>query len=180
MSSDDDKDRGEKERVRTLIRQSFPRVCEHRDRPLAHDEAVELRRDLITLGNEDLPFFLGQVLEDLLDTHTGDLIDPEGTRDVVEFLDVLMEHSITEGYAKSYGSQSPETLEMADFENYVNPMLRTWKTESFALFTPEQANAILKWLELARGWKDLELWLADVNSAISYWRRRAENVVGED
>jgi hypothetical protein len=172
MSSDRVNAGGEKERVRTLIRQAFPRVCEHRDRPLTHDEAVRLRPDLIGLRDEDLPFYLGQVLEDLLDTHTEQLVGPESTWPVVEFLDVLMEHSDIQVFARYYGSQSPEALAAEDFEKSVIPMIHTWKTESFASFTPEQANAILKWLELARGWKDVELRLDDVSAAISYWRRR--------
>lgn len=139
----------DKERVRRMLREAFADVERpewHKEfeenKPVSHEQCVEFRTFLPHLPPEDRQYFLPRVLEDLLDTHTGDDVETEGA----EF--VLME------------------LNGSDDKNIGFEYI-------YARFTHEQAQAICEWLRLARTWSDLNLFTKYVDSAHSYWCRRA-------
>src|SRR6266487_6999780 len=80
-----------KEQVRKLLQEAFPRVEKNRAiTPLSHNECIHLRSRLSMLSDKDLPIVLCQVLEDLLDTHTGQLGRSQDAEAVVQYLNVLV------------------------------------------------------------------------------------------
>lgn len=158
-----------KEKVRRLLRQAFPPLSERPDlRPLSHDEARYMRTRLAGLRNEDVPYYLVQVLEDLLDFHTNRSGDSEDAEGVVQYLNVGGRVTDHQGM-ESRGSKME--LEEAREEEEV---LRQGKRERVRGFTLEQAYAVSKWLECARAWEDLRWYATDIDAALSYWRKRFE------
>lgn len=175
MSANGAKTSGDVEAVRRLIKEAFPPVNARKDlRPLSHDECVHMRSRLALLRNEDLPFYLRQILEDLLDTHTGRAGESEDAEAVVQHLNVLVEGTDLETIRDQLGSAVLQQTLVE--ENY----LRSSLAEAYASFTRQQALAISKWLELARGWEDLKWDQDDIEAALRYWRHRAaDSAAGE-
>src|SRR4051794_20031518 len=92
MSANGTNTAGDVEVVRQLIKGAFPPLTAREDlRPLSHNEALQMRSRLTSLRNEDLPFYLCQILEDLLDTHTGKAGESQDAEAVVQQLNVLVE-----------------------------------------------------------------------------------------
>ena len=163
----------DKEIVRQLLREAFPSTSEREDlRPLSHDEAVYMRSRLALLKNEDLPFYLYQILEDLLDTHTGNVGESEDVEAVVQYLDVLIEGVDLKAICDQLGTEAFERI--VSEGKYLRPL----QTAAFALFTRSQAFAISEWLELAKGWADLKWYQGYIEAALSYWRKRASQGKG--
>lgn len=126
-----------------------------------------MRSRLALLTSQDLPDCLGQVLEDLLDSHTGRAGDSQDAEAVIQHLNVLVEGSDFDGILKHLG---PAAFEQAMVEEN---LIRLNLAESYASFTPSQAQAIAEWLALARGWEDLEWYQDEIVAALSYWQYRA-------
>lgn len=137
-----------KERVRRMLKEAFADVpCPYEEDAcgqMFHEEAVELRENFYNLTPEQLQYDLPYLLEDLLDTHTGDDIETEN----VEYL-VMQLNPLGGGSAVS----------------------RRTQLERFENFTREQAQAICEWLRLARTWNDLRLFTKEADAALDYWCR---------
>jgi hypothetical protein len=168
MSANGENTAGDVEAVRQLIKEAFPPVTARKDlRPLSHDEALQMRSRLASLRNEDLPFYLRQILEDLLDTHTGKVGESQDAEAVVQHLNVLVEGTDLETIQNQLGSAALQHTLVE--EKY----LRSRLAEAYASFTRPQAVAISNWLGLAKGWEDLKWYQDDIEAALLYWRHRA-------
>lgn len=137
------------ERVRRMLRQAFaevpcPSTFKEADDcgPLSHDVSLELRRDFYNYEFEEIHYLLPMILEDMMDTRTGDDIETDDAERLVLQLD-------------------PFWLDEAG--------VRKVKLEQFANFTPEQAQAVCEWLRFARAWNDLKRFTDWVDAAIRYW-----------
>jgi hypothetical protein len=172
MSANGANTAGDVEAVRQLIKEAFPPVNARKDlRPLSHDEALQMRSRLASLRNEDLPFYLRQVLEDLIDTHTGKAGESQDAEAVIQHLNVFVEGTDLDTIRSQFGSKTLQQTLVE--ENY----LRTRLAEAYASFNPLQALAISKWLELARGWEDLKWYQEEIEAALVYWRNRAASSI---
>jgi hypothetical protein len=141
------------ERVRTMLRQAFAEVpCPSTFKdagdcgPLLHDVSLELRRDFYNYEPEEIHYLLPMILEDMMDTRTGDDIETDDAERLVLQLD-------------------PFWLDEAG--------VRKVKLEQFANFTPQQRQAICEWLRFARIWNDLKRFTDWVDAAIRYWCHNA-------
>jgi hypothetical protein len=137
------------ERVRRMLRRSFAEVpCPDTFKnagdcgPLLHDVALELRRDFYNYEPEEIHFLLPMILEDMLDTRTGDDIETDDAESLVLHLD-------------------PFWLDDA--------VVRKVILEQFANFTKQQRQAVCEWLQFARTWNDLKRFTHWVDAAIEYW-----------
>jgi len=165
MSFDD-----EKESVRGLLRRAFSSW--HSDPnylALDHEDCLDMRAKLFTVRSEDIEYFLSQILEDLLDTHTGEPGKSEEVESVVDFLDVPTLAIDVEFVRNHWGSQA-----LAKFSKD-GQELRARKEVMFARATTEQAQAICAWLHYAKTWRDLEWDTDSVDSALSYWLKRVDS-----
>lgn len=139
-----------KERVRRMLKEAFADVpCPYEEEacgPMFHEEAVTLRSDFYNLTPEQVRYDLPYLLEDLLDTHTGDNIETEDVEYLILQLDPLRNN------------------------DEIGNRLRL---ERFANFTGEQAQAVCEWLRLARTWNDLERFTDWVDAALDYWSQYA-------
>lgn len=157
----------DEEATRQLIRNAFPLVRDRKDLcPLSHEEAVHMRSRLSSLTNEDLPFYMGQVLTDLLDTHTGKAGESEDAEAVIQHLNVLVGGSDVETIRGHLGPSA--AAQALGEETY----LRSRLAQAYASFTPQQALAICKWLTLARAWVDLKWYQDELDAALLYWEHR--------
>ena len=161
----------DKEKVRKLLRVAFPNVSDRNDlTPLSHDDCIYMRSRLATVADVDLPFYLVQILEDLLDTHTERVGDSEYAEAVVQFLNVLVQGTDLETIKEMYGEAGvSKTLQDENF-------IRQERQKAVAHFTKEQAFSICNWLESAYVWQDLKWYLSDIDAALTYWRMRCEIV----
>ena len=160
----------EKEFVKGLLRHAFS-SC-HSDPNsllLEHEQCLDMRARLFTVKAEDREYFLPQVLEDLLDTHTGEPGRSEDVESVVDFLDVPTLPIDLELVKQKWGGEVLEKFSKDDQE------LRARKEPMFARVTTEQAQAICAWLQYAKNWGDLEWNTDSVESALSYWLKRADS-----
>lgn len=159
----------EKEFVRGLLRRAFSSWHSDPNAPaLDHAQCLDMRAKLFTVRPEDIEYFLPQVLEDLLDTHTGEPGKSEDVESVVDFLDVPTPAIDVEFVRNNWGSEVLAKFSTDDQE------LHARKEVAFARATTEQAQAICAWLNFAKTWRDLE-WDTDlVESALSYWLKRAD------
>lgn len=122
-----------------------------------------MRARLIAVQPADVPWTLGQVLLDLLSSHTNDPGNPEDSDFVVRFLDVLGGADLS-FVSERWGNEA--AMATATDED----RLRVAKRKAFKAFTTEQSEAVRQWLEEARHWKDLSLNVGDVDSALRFWR----------
>jgi len=143
----------EKERIRRMLREAFSDVsCPDSFKqaescgPMTHDVCLELRKDFYHYEPEEIHYMLPSILEDLMDTHTGDDIETENA----EFLVFQLNPCGTE-----------------------NKIVREVRLKQFAGFTQRQAQAICEWLRMALTWQDLSLFIQDVEAAFEYWCQRA-------
>jgi hypothetical protein len=141
------------ERVRRMLRDGFadvpcPDVFKEMDSclPVIHEVCLELRKDFYNYEPEEIRFMLPSVLEDLMDTRTGDDIETEDAERLVLQLNPY-------------------------FHN--DAVIRKVKLDQFADFTREQAQAVCEWLRLAHSWRDLERFRHWVDASITYWCDRA-------
>ncbi|MBA5871381.1 MAG: hypothetical protein GDA68_15500 [Nitrospira sp. CR2.1] len=165
MSFDD-----EKESVRSLLRRAFS--AWHSDPTslvLEHEQCLDMRARLFTVKAEDIEYFLPQVLEDLLDTHTGEAGQSEDVETVVDFLDVPTLPIDVEFVKHKWAGEALAKFRKDDQE------LRARKELMFARATTEQAQAFCAWLQYARTWGDLEWNTDSVESALSYWLKRVHS-----
>lgn len=158
-----------KNHVRHLIRSAFKEANpSSNNKPISHQECIDLRSDLCGLGSDRLLIYLPQVLDDLLDTHTNKPGLSEGAEEVVRYLNVLREGTDLDFVQKHWG---PEALHKTlQDEKY----LREEALKDFNSFTREHAFAIWKWLEFARNWQDLEWDIKHIDAAICYWEARSK------
>lgn len=137
------------ERVRNLLRSAFAEVpcpesfkaggeCE----TLSHEVAIELRRDFYNYEPVEIHYLLPLILEDLMDTRSGDDVENDDAERLILQLNPL---AIDEAVVKKI------------------------KLEQFALFTNQQCEAICEWLLFARTWHDLRRFEDWVNAALDYW-----------
>jgi len=140
------------EEVRRMLREAFadvpcPRVLKDQDAcgPLSHDDWLELRRDFYNYDPEVIQYMIPLMLEDAMDTRTGD--DTET------------------------GDMERLVLELDPFE-LDSEVVRRVKLEQFANLSDEQRLAVCEWLRLARTWPDLKMFTDWVDEAIEYWCRR--------
>jgi hypothetical protein len=143
----------EEERVRKMLREAFANVpCPDDYKaagecgPLVHEVGLELRKSFYNYEPEEIHYMLPSILEDLMDTRTGDDIETEDAERLIMQLDPLF-------------------LDDA--------VVRKVRLQQFADFTPEQARAVCEWLRLARTWEDLSRFTDWVDAAIGYWCKRA-------
>jgi hypothetical protein len=108
----------------------------------AHEFYLELRRDFYNYEPEEVRCLLPLILEDMMNTRTGDDIDTEDAERLVMQLDPYMLN---------------------------NAIVRKIKLAQFSGFTKEQAQAICEWLLLAKTWNDLSRFIEYVDAAINYW-----------
>jgi hypothetical protein len=134
------------ERVRRMLSQAFAEVpCPSSFQsagacgPLSHDVSLELRRDFYNYEPEEIHYLLPLILEDMMDTRTGDDIETDDAERLVLQLD-------------------PFWLDDA--------VVRKVSLEQFANFTPKQAQAVCEWLRFARIWNDLKRFTHWVDAAI--------------
>lgn len=132
-----------------------------------HAEFVRLRRDLPLLSPKSLRSVLPAVLVELLRSHTDDRSNDEGAEAVVLYLDVQCDYPDEASDRERFGPSAANTAK----EGLGH--LRAAKAKTFADFTPEQARAILAWLENARNWGDLYYCKRELESAITYWATKA-------
>ena len=127
-----------------------------------------MRTKLPSVRKEDIPYFLPQVLEDLLDTHTGQPGNSEDAESVVAFLDIAVVRTNTEILREHWKDESIERIRVIEED------LRSLKPSATANVTATQANAIYEWLKYARTWADLEWDIDQMDSAASYWKDRSQ------
>jgi len=137
------------EGVRKSIREAFADVpCPDSFKqfnscvPVKHDAALTLRQSFYNYEPEEVQYMLPSLLEDALDTHPGDDIETEG----IEMLVLQL---------------NPFSID--------NDLIRLNRIKQFENFTLRQAEAVCKWLRLARIWKDLALYTDWADGAINYW-----------
>jgi len=137
------------ERVRRILRQAFAEVpCPNTFKeagdcgPLLHNVSLELRRDFYNYEPEEIHYLLPLILEDMMDTRTGDDIETDDAERLVLQLD-------------------PFALD--------NALIGKVKLEQFANFTPQQRQAVCEWLQFARTWNDLRRFTHWVDAAVRYW-----------
>ncbi len=142
-------DSASQERVRNLLRSAFVRVpcpesfkCAGECEALSHEVAVELRRDFYNYEPEEIHYLLPLILEDLMDTRSGDDIENDDAERLILQLNPL---AIDEAVVKKI------------------------KLEQFAVFTNQQREAICEWLLFARTWNDLKRFEGWVSAALDYW-----------
>ena len=135
--------------------------------PLTHDECRDMRSILVSIHTEDIPYVLPQVLEDLLDIHTGRPGNSEYAESVVRFLDVPTITIDGEFVRDRWGSEVFDRVRAQEEE------LRSDKYSALADITASQAAALCEWLRYARTWADLEWETDHVDSAYNYWNDRA-------
>lgn len=139
-----------KERVRRMLKEAFANVpCPYEKDAcglMFHEEAVVLRSDFYNLTPEQIHYDLPHILEDLMDTRTGDEIETEDAEYLVMQLNPM-------------GSD--------------DAVVRRIRLEQYANFTRDQAQAVCEWLRLARTWQDLKRFTEWTDAAIDYWHRRA-------
>lgn len=159
----------EKEEVRRVLREAFADWRNDPDNPsLTHVQCLDIRTKLLSIQTKDMDYFLSQVLEDLLDTHTSKPGNSEDAESVVEFLDVPT--------VSSDGALLKERLGREGFQGVRDQEeeLRSEKYSALAHITPVQAKALCAWLKYARTWDDLEWNIDLVDSAYAYWSGRAQ------
>jgi hypothetical protein len=139
----------QQERVRRMLNQAFAEVpCPNTFKragdcgPLLHDVALELRRDFYNYEPEEIHYLLPMVLEDMMDTRTGDDIETDDAERLVLQLD-------------------PFWLDESGVRKVI--------LEQFANFTSQQRRAVCEWLRFARLWNDLKRFTDWVDAAIEYW-----------
>lgn len=132
------------ESVRSLLREAFNYQS---TAGMTHEEYVEQRQHLPLLFPEEMQWMLPFVLEELLDTHTGDYVDSENAEYVLMRLD----------------AGDPTSSDWT----------RQFSREQFELFTSAQSWAVYQWLILAISWEDYVSWRKELEFAIVYWRERA-------
>jgi hypothetical protein len=127
-----------------------------------------MRTKLFSVRTEDIDYFLPQVLEDLLDTHTSKPGNSEEAETVVDFLDVPTIRLDAEFLIDRYGKEVLGRMRSQEEE------LRSAKNSSLSSITAIQAKALCAWLQYARTWADLEWNTEEVDSAYAYWSKRAQ------
>lgn len=134
----------DKERVRRVLRSAFANVERPKDfrtpsdtKALSHEECVEFRSHLSMLMPDDLKYFLPQILEDLLDTHTGDDVETEDAEFVLMSIGMEGEqmgfHWTFENYTREQAQAICEWLTLA----------RPW--QDFRLYADVIESAIEYW-----------------------------------
>lgn len=164
MTSDAD----DKERVRALLRSAFGYCSTER---FSHDEYIELRRQVVSLTPEGRQRILPLVLEELLDTHTGDINRKEAAEFVLMQLnaDMYVSKETEQAFAEIWGEESvARDREDREFRLEISK-------DDYSLFTPEQSRAVYEWLRLASTWADFRDERDDLEGALSYWKRRVDN-----
>ena len=126
-----------------------------------------MRSRLISAEPADVSWYLGQVLMDLLSTHTDDTGNSQDSEAVVRFLDVHGGTDLT--FASEYWGGEVSHRTAKDEQH-----LRVAKRDVFDRFTKEQVLAVCGWLHEARRWRDLSLDLDSVESALRYWESRRD------
>jgi hypothetical protein len=134
------------------------------DMKLSHEDCANQRIHLPLLRHEDLICYLGQVLGDLIKSHTGEPFNDEGLQMVLIFLDI----EVVEIDFSRLGEKAARNLE----EEAVYS--RKSNVETASHFTSLQAEAIVSWLELARTWSDTKYDLDFLDSALAYWQKHSK------
>lgn len=159
----------EKEEVRRVLREAFSDWRNNPDNPpLAHNQCLDMRTKLLSIRTEDIDYFLPQILEDLLDTHTNKPDNSEDVESVIDFLDVPTVSSDGAVLKERLGREGLEGVRNQEEE------LRSEKYSALAHITPVQAKALCAWFKYARTWDDLEWNIDLVDSAYAYWNGRAQ------
>jgi hypothetical protein len=137
------------ERVRRMLREAFadvqcPKTFKEADAcgPVLHEVMLELRLNFYNYEPDEIHYLLPFILEDMMDTRTGDDIETDDAERLVLQLD-------------------PFQIDTA--------IVRKVSLEQFANFTPQQSHAVCEWLRLARTWNDLERFTDWVDAATRYW-----------
>lgn len=166
MKKNSRKTNTESESVRRLICDAFPDIIDRIDlSPMTHNECIGMRTGIMTLRPEFVPYYLRQLLTDLLDTH-----EEHSSRDTIDFirvLDVLMEDANYVEQEKIWGKVNAEQSRNRD------GCVRLAKKELFSSVTAEQAHVLCIWLDLTKTWDDLKLYGAEIKAARHYWEKRA-------
>lgn len=109
---------------------------------IPHSLALELRRDFYNYEPHEVRYLLPRVLEELMDTRTGDDIETDNAEFLIMQLD-------------------PFFLD--------DPVTRQVKLKQFADFSAAQIQVVCQWLRMARIWRDLSRFTDYVDGAIEYW-----------
>lgn len=154
----------EKERVRQALREAFPDWHADPDGlQLTHEQCLDMRTKLLSVRSEDICYFLPQILEDLLDSHTGKAGNSEDVESVVDFLDVPTVSIDADILKDRLGKEGFQKVRFQEEE------LRSGKYSLLSGITSIQARALCAWLSYARTWADLEWDIDQVESASRYW-----------
>ena len=154
-------------KVREHLRKAFGLSTRSDLRLMTHDQAVATRSELIALDPTVLTLRLGEVLDDLILTHTGRAGDSEYAEDVVLFLD-LDPNDASE--AACHDISDPIFSEqMRREERRICAII----SNNLSQLTSEQAAAIADWLLLAMEWEDMRWYRPRIVSAHEYWSKRA-------
>ncbi|HZE68718.1 MAG TPA: DUF6714 family protein [Pyrinomonadaceae bacterium] len=114
--------------------------------PLAHEIALELRRNFYNYEPEEVHYLLPLILEELINSRTGDEIETDDAERLVLQLDPLQIN---------------------------NELVRAVSLQQFSAFSQQQAEAICEFLRMARTWNDLSRFTKWVDTSMEYWCSRA-------
>jgi len=153
--------------VISLLRRAFPRK-ESAVSVLSHDECIELRDRLIAVESVEMPFYLAQVLEDLILYPPRRAGDSGNAEAVIQFLDVLAEGVDFGLIAPHYDGDELAWIKESE------GIFREEKAECFSRFSSLQASAISRWLQIAHSWEGLSWYHKEIDNAIEYWKGRED------
>jgi hypothetical protein len=152
--------------VKRLLQDAFPGQHERPDLSLSsHQECVELRSRLIALRSEDLPFYLRDVLLDLLGTHGSKSGETEDAEYVTQYLNPAGPQIDPDFIRRLYGEEGL-AKHLSDQD-----LLKQDKLQEFQSFTSAQKGAICQWLRLARNWTELQPYADEIQQAIEWWEK---------
>lgn len=189
--------------VHALIREAFPSIDSRNDmKRLSNDECIDMTLRIRRLNDEDVPYRIAEVLENLLLTHGTNSMECDI---FIDYLDVIGFWSSTKSIKQEYGENPAELLidQLKQFteepEERLMPLISLIRGEKFNYkgtdwndiskdeeerrqneriylfnkFSSMQAHAICKWLELAQTWPESLPYRRDIiDSALAYWRAR--------
>jgi len=142
-----------KREVGQMLRQAFAEVpCadllknQRACGPFSHADWLVLREDLFNYEPEVIQYLLPSILQDAMNSRTGDGLETDDIEKLVLQL-------------------NPLWLD--------NELVRENQLRQFANFTAEQAQAVCEWLRLVHSWEEMKRFADWVDSAIAYWCGRA-------
>jgi hypothetical protein len=126
----------------------------------SHEDCLEIRRQLFSAEDKEVPNLLGPVLLDLVSNHSRSTCEPATASSVVRFL----------------ASANPAPLDTVPHKQFDTSQIDDFTVaqqreskELFSKFSEEQASAIAAWLLAALSWNEPHLPEDEVKAALKYW-----------